>query len=220
MHDANNISAIRRALGLSQREAASKAGLSKAIVGLVENKQRGLSVAAATKAAPVLDVDAGELYLATNLAAVKAKIEDGTITPENAAEKLIRVLRKVLEHFGELEGDDADALVDELEDLIAQGTSVATKGIRGSGSTFVDDQLRIAGKAIPAEEYDVDDDRDLYGRALNSRRLRDDNEAGFPDLDSFPVSQNQLDPYDDDLDDDDDEDGRDLFGRRTRPLSR
>ncbi len=210
----SDIAKLRGILGLTQKQIGDKAFVAKSVISEVENSRRGLSVAVAVKAAPVLEVDPGELYLATNLAAVKAKIVDGDISPEDGAEKLIRVLRKVLEHFGELEGDDADALVDELEDLIAQGTSVATKGIRGSGSTFVDAQVRLAQKAIPAEEYEVDDNRDLYGRAL-SGNLRDEEESRFPDIGGFDMTDNQI-PYDDD--DEDDEDGRDLFGRRTRPL--
>ncbi len=154
-NEANRITELRRSLGMTQQGLANAAQVRREIVNRVENAHMGLSVAAATKAAPVLEVDPGELYLATNLAAVKSAIKDGEISPENAAEKLLRVLRKVLEHFGELDGPDADALVDELEALISQGTSVATKGIRGSGGTFVDDQLRIAGKAIPAENYEV-----------------------------------------------------------------
>ncbi len=231
----SDVAKIRRMLGMSQQAVADKASLTRSIITEVESKHKGLSVAAATKAAPVLGVGPGTLYLGTQLAAVKAKLEEGEITEDQASEKLLRVLRTVLEKFEDIEDEEgADELITALEEALTATTSATVENVRGSGSKATATksagmhaafkaQMDRAGTSVPrAEDYDVDDSRDLlgrkvrllpedYGDRLDTDDLGLEDERGFPDAGSFDTSNQPIDAYDD---------GRDVFGRRTRPLGR
>ncbi len=209
-NEANRLAELRRSLGMTQQGLANAAQVRREIVNRVENEHMGLSVSAATKAAPALGVHPGVLYGMTQLTAIqKAKVE-GELDPTAVAERTLGVLRKLIAHFDDLDdAEGAEEMLDQLEALLEENatqTAVAAKSLRGSGSTFVDAQVKLAGKAISPDEYEVDDDRDLYGRALSSRNLHDPEESRFPDVGAFDFNDNQID------------DGRDYWGRRIQPV--
>ncbi len=225
----DDIAKIRKALGLSQQGVANKSTVTRSVIGEVEGKRKGLSVNAAVKAAPVLGVGPGVLYLGTQLVAIKAKVEEEEITEEVAADKLLRVLRTLLTAFEDVEEEEgADQLIDELEALLAEytgnavstargGKGVATKSRRGYHPAF-EVAFKAAGTGqVRPEDYHVDDDRDLHGKALNSGRLRDDEEHGFPDVGAFGLANEPMDD-EDDYPTDAEPDGRNIYGQRTRPL--
>lgn len=227
-----NVNKLRKALGLSQQATADRATLTRSIISEVEGKKKGLSVAASLKAAPVLGIGPGSLYLSTQLAAVKAKLEESEISEEQASEKLLRVLRTVLERFEDIEGEEeADALISALEELLTEttgnavqtargakpGAKTATKG-RGAHPAILKAIDRVGTGATDPANYEVSDNRDLNGKALNSRNLRDPDEGRFPDPESEFGLANEPNEYYDDLPTDAYGDGRDLFGRRNRPM--
>ncbi len=205
----DDIAKIRKALGLSQQGVADRTTVTRSVIGEVEGKRKGLSVNAAVKAAPVLGVGPGVLYLGTQLVAIKAKVEEEEITEEVAADKLLRVLRTLLTAFEDVEEEEgADQLIDELETLLAEYTGNAVSTARGGKGVATknagyhpafDVALKYASGGTDGRNFDVDDGRDAFG----IRR---------PDLDG------------DDFDDDDyptdaEPDGRNLYGQRTRPLN-
>lgn len=227
----DDVAKLRRSLGLTQQGMADKATVARGVISMVEGKRQGLSVAASLKAAPVLGVGPVVLYLGTQLAAIKAKVEEEEITEEQGADKLLRVLRTVLEKFEDIEDEEgADELVTALEELLeaytgkavasARGTKPAPAATKNAAPTFIDEQLRIAGKAAP-RPGDIDEGdahRDFNGRAvapfaLDSRNLRDDAEAGFLDPSAYGEANIPGDYGDEDLE------GRDPFtGKRVRQM--
>lgn len=222
----SDIAKLRKTLGLSQQATADRASIARSVISQVEGKHQGLSVAASLKAAPVLQVHPGVLYLGTQLAAIKAKLEEEEITEDAAADKLLRILRTVLEKFEDIEDEaEADELISALEELLAETTGKTVENVKGKGvatksaaPTFVDEQLRIVGKAAPRDIDEGDPHRDLTGKAvapfaLDSRNLRDDDEHGFEDPSAYGEANIPVDYDDEDLE------GRDAFGQRVRPLN-
>lgn len=217
----------------SQADLARNADLAKSTVSRAVNGG-GMGWVAALKAARPLGVNGPALYAAVNL---KATVEDESAGP---AEKLERIGRIVLT-LGKSDADEDDPGMDEvltaIEDAIENlgGAAVdsvrsekpeartATKAAPMYGAFKA--QFDTAGTAVPrAEDYDVQDGRDLHGRKLkltpdeygekrDSRSLRDDEEHSFPPVDDFDTG-NILG------DDDEALEGRDAFGQRRRPLDR
>lgn len=234
----DDIAKLRRQLGLSQQATADKASVTRSIISQVEGERRGLSVNAATKAGPVLGIGPGSLYLSTQLAAIKSKVEEEEITEDAAADKLLRVLRTVIEKFEDFgDEEEAEALVDELQALLEDATGKTVSTARGakpaptttksSAPTFMDDQYRIAGKSIPAEAYLVDDGRDAFGKkvgknvkllpedygdALDAAHLRDGAEGIFED----PSAYGEANIPGDYGDEEPDVTPRDAFGQARR----
>lgn len=226
----SDVAKIRGMLGLTQQNVADRATLTRSIVSEVEGKRKGLSVAASLKAAPVLGVAPGVLYLGTQLAAIKAKVEEEEITEEAAADKLLRVLRTLLEKFADVEDEEgADELITQLEELLSAYTGrtvdaarggkgaagVAAKGRRGGYHPAFEVAFKAAGGSVDPAAYEVDDGRDLNGVRLSAARLRDAAEHEFEDVSSWGTS-NIPAGYDGDEDEDDLEE-RDALGRSTRP---
>ena len=229
----SDVAKIRGMLGMTQAGVADKATLTRSIISEVEGRRKGLSVAAATKASKVLGVGPGVLYLGTQLVAIKAKVDEEVITEEQAADKLLRVLRTLLEKFEDVEDEEgADELISQLEELLEQYTANSVAAVRGDKDTkpaptatkgrgdyhpAFDVVLKYASGGSVAHDIDEGDpgQRDFFGRRLNSSRLRDDAEHSFPDPDGFGLSN---EPIDDDYPTDAEPDGRDLYGRRIRPF--
>ncbi len=221
-----NVNKLRKALGLSQQAVADKATVTRSVIGEVEGRRKGLSVAAATKAAPVLGIGPSVLYLGTQLVAIKAKVEEQEITEEQAADKLLRVLRTCISKFEEIEDEDgANELIDQLEELLAEYTGNAVSTARGEKGAavskknaglhpaFVKSFKQVGTSAPRPEDYTVNDSRDLYGRAISlPADLRDPHEHEFEDISSFGTANEYA------YDDEDDLEGRDSFGRRTGRL--
>lgn len=226
----SDIAKLRKALGLSQKDTADRAALTRSIISEVEAKHKGLSVAASLKAAPVLGVGAGSLYLGSQLAAIKSKVEEEEITEEAAADKLLRVLRTLLDRFEDVENEEgADELITALEELLeeytgnavasARGTKpeakTATKS-RGSYHPAFDVAFKAAGTAPVDPRGYGDDDREgrgFYGERLSAARLRDQEESDFADISAYDTANMPMDDEDDDLLED-----RDAFGRSTRGM--
>ncbi len=204
----SDIAKLRKTLGLSQQGVADKASVTRSIVSEVEGRRKGLSVAASLKAAPVLGVGPGVLYLGTQLAAIKAKVEEEEVTEEVAADKLLRVLRTLLTAFEDVEEEEgADQLIDELEALLSEYTGNAVSTARGGKGVATknagyhpafDVALKYASGGTDGRDFDVDDGRDAFGIR------RPDLDGDYQDEDDFP--------------EDAEDDGRNIYGVRTRPL--
>ncbi|MDP8951462.1 MAG: hypothetical protein M3N18_04340 [Actinomycetota bacterium] len=152
-------------------------------------------------------------------------LEEGEVDEASAADRLLTVLRKLIENFEGVEDEEGGAeMLDTLEEALTETTKVATKSLRGGGHAGAfDAQAKLATKSFDPEDYEVDDGRDLYGvrrgyieyEAYGDRRdaaaLSDELEQEFEDPESFPRNPNQID-------DGEDDDGRDFFGRRVAPL--
>lgn len=210
----SDLAKLRKTLGLSQQATADRASITKSIISEVEGRHKGLSVAASLKAAPVLQVHPGVLYLGTQLAAVKAKLEEEEITEDAAADKLLRILRTVLEKFEDLESEEeAEALIDQLEELLAETTGKTVENVKGSKPAAgaatkgmndlipgLDGVLKYALKSgYDPGDFDVEDGRDLHGKKLRPTPDEDGD-------DDYPADAG-------------DGDGRDAFGRRTSPFN-
>ncbi len=205
----SDIGKIRRMLGMSQQNVADQATLTRSIISEVESKHKGLSVAASLKASPVLQVHPGILYLGTQLVAIKTKLEEEEITEEQASEKLLRVLRTVLEKFEDIEEEaEADALITALEELLEETTGKTVENVRSGGAKAATKSagihpafnvaLKYASGGIDGRNFDVDDGRDAFGIR------RPDLDGDYQDEDDFP--------------EDAEDDGRNIYGVRTRPL--
>lgn len=220
----SDVAKIRGMLGLSQQGVADAASVTRTIITEVERKHKGLSVAASLKAAPVLGAHPGVLYLGTQLAAIKAKLEEEEITEDVAADKLLRVLRTVLEKFDDIEDqEEAEALITSLEELLTETTGNTIETVKGSKGVATKNagvhaafikSFDFVGTGVRPEDYEVDDHRDLNGVKLDSRNLRDDAEGiAFEDPSLYGEANIPGDYDDEDLE------GRDPFtGRRVRPM--
>ncbi len=227
---------LREALGLSQGGLAKGSGINKATMSRIESGEVGASVSVALKLAGAINAPPAVIYGMTQIRCIVKAVDEGDIDATSAANKLLRVLSTLLERFPDVESaDGGEELLDALEAALEEQTADSVKSVRASGKEDAPVATKNSGppihgafkaafdragvgKDVPrAEDYDVDDDRDLTGRALNTARLRDDQEHEFPDVDSFGTANEYAE---DDFPTDAYEDGRDVFGRRSRPLTR
>lgn len=87
---------LREQAGISQRKLAATAGVDRAQLGRIESGTQTLSSGVAEKSARVLGVDAVELMISHNFAAIKGRVEAGEEGPTRAL-NLARMLVRMLE---------------------------------------------------------------------------------------------------------------------------
>ncbi len=209
----------------TQAELARRAQVAKSTVSEAANG-RGMGIKAAHKMAPPLGVDGDVLYGAVNLAAALKALDDGGADESETLERIGRIVRTLGQSDADEDAEGMDAVLSAIEDALDKLSGAAVQSVRGSKAATKNAgmhaafkaQMDRAGTAVPrAEDYDVDDSRDLYGRKLDTGDLGLEDERGFPDAGSFDTSNQPMDA-EDDYPTDAYGDGRDLFGRRTRPF--
>lgn len=200
----------------------------RAIDSMVRNQKRGFSLKSARERTDN-DQDAAKVYVVSQIAAVKSRLDSGKIGVHGALAALGRVLSTLHELDVDEDDPQMDEVLDALEEAILEAaaggeeeeeeaeptTPKVAKKARRNVIPGLDVVLKNAtGGSSPVDYDSGDPHRDFLGRRIKPlpADLRDPEEHGFPDLDDFGLANEPMD------DDDDALEGRDGLGQRIRPL--
>lgn len=235
----SGLKAVLKNANMTQNQLAARSGVPQPRISQVVNGKPP-SVPFAKKTARHLGVGEGVLFGGLSLNAIVRAVEEGAMDEATGADKLMGLVRKLIEHFEGMEDEEGgEELIDAIEQALASLTGAAVDTVRGGKGAGVAAKNahplilraidRVGTGATDPTNYEVNDSRDAFGRkvkllpedygnALDADDLADDEEHGFPDPASFG-SANVSHEYDN-LPTDAYGDGRDLWGRRNRPLER
>lgn len=153
-------------------------GVHKATHSRIKRGYQGASPSVAVKLASATGADAGVIYGLTQIRAIERAVDEDALDATSAADKYLRVLSTLTERFPDVESaEGGEELLDALEAALEESTSKSVEGVRGekpaptatkrAAPTFIDQQLRIAGKSAPGPG-DIDQG-DRIGTCMGAR---------------------------------------------------
>jgi hypothetical protein len=150
----------------SRKELAKDLGIDESAVSAAKSATRGIPVHAAKKAGPMTGDKPATLYLTSQVAALKSKVEDGKASPSG----ILRSVESIVKGLGEFRDDELDRRDPDFWEAAQKLRIMAEAAMDFAGEKPVEAATKSASVNRDALGHRVEDpktvERDAAGRRM------------------------------------------------------